>query len=83
MPVVRWRLGIGPWNGVGFSELLRLPWSMGRTKSSNMVAVRFTVSPLVVVGSTEIAKNPAIGTTAVQGVIVTLGIEVRHWLWNS
>ncbi len=63
-----------------FSELTGLPGFL--EKSSNMVAVRFAVSPLVVIGSTEIAKYLAIGTTTVQGVIVAFGIEVRRCCWN-
>jgi hypothetical protein len=41
-----------------------------------MVAVRFALSLLVVVDSTEIAKSLAIGTTAVEYVAVAFGIEV-------
>jgi hypothetical protein len=65
---------------MGFSELSGLPGFM--EKGSKMVAVRFAVSPFVVIGSTEIAKDLAIRTTAVECVIVAFGIEVWHWVWN-
>ncbi len=48
----------------------------GCMRCNNMVTVRFSLSLLVVVDSTEIAKSLAIGTTAVEYVVVAFGIEV-------